>query len=58
MTPANSVSVTIGGLTLRVGDLQGYKDSKVILANGMEIKASTFEIELVKKQLKERVKTK
>lgn len=48
MTPARDLSVTIGGITVRIGDLQGFTDKHVILRNGMKIAASDFDLNKVR----------
>ncbi len=52
------VAITIGGLTIRMGDLKGFRNSCVVLANGMEIKASSFEIDILKRKFAEKGKNK
>lgn len=54
LTPAVDVRIEIGGIKLRVGDLRGFMDSNVILANGMKIQASAFEINAAQAAVKAR----
>lgn len=53
MIPARNVTITIGGISIRLGDIADFQGNEVILRNGMRIKTTEFALEAARKRVKE-----
>lgn len=53
MKHAGNITITIGGISLRLRDIVDFQDNEVILRNGMRIKTTEFALEVARKRVKE-----